>query len=398
MGKVSIVEGGEDVTITLNANSADISAGGNGENGTIVLKDNQGQEIVRLGRFSTSPKLAPYNGIMLKDSGGKVRISLNASAGDVIVGGNGKDGNLIIRDKEGNQVAEILVGLIRLSSPDGKQRFFVDQLGANLVIGGNGADGDISILPANSPAGILGKLNKPTIKLTGNNGQIWLYNKDGNDSIVIDPLYANLRLGGRDKGGDIVLYPKGFGLMPDDLPNKPFIHLNGEDSTIVLRKKVASDIDYEIVDSIVLDGKQGDIFLKNADCAEEFDISERDEIEPGMVMVLDQEGRLQQSRDAYDKKVAGVISGAGDYKPGIILDKQSPQTNRLPIALVGKAYCKVDAQYSPIEVGDLLTTSPTPGHAMKASDPLKAFGAVIGKALRPLEAEQGLIPILIALQ
>jgi hypothetical protein len=35
---------------------------------------------------------------------------------------------------------------------------------------------------------------------------------------------------------------------------------------------------------------------------------------------------------------------------------------------------------------------------MKASDQLKAFGAVIGKALRPLTAGQGLIPIVVALQ
>ena len=66
--------------------------------------------------------------------------------------------------------------------------------------------------------------------------------------------------------------------------------------------------------------------------------------------------------------------------------------------MVGKVHCKVDAQYSPIEVGDLLTTSPTLGHAMKASDPLKAFGAVLGKALRPLKEGQGLVPILVALQ
>lgn len=65
---------------------------------------------------------------------------------------------------------------------------------------------------------------------------------------------------------------------------------------------------------------------------------------------------------------------------------------------MGKVYCKVDAQFSPIEVGDLLTTSFTAGHAMKAYDPIKAFGAVIGKALRPLEGGKGLIPILIALQ
>jgi hypothetical protein len=140
------------------------------------------------------------------------------------------------------------------------------------------------------------------------------------------------------------------------------------------------------------------VILANADCAEDFDISGNEQIESGMVMVIDPEGRLQQSHQAYDKRVAGVISGAGCYKPGIILDKQAAQCNRMPVALLGKVYCKVDAQYSPIDVGDLLTTSPTPGHAMKADDPLKAFGAVIGKALRPLKEGQELIPILIALQ
>ena len=58
----------------------------------------------------------------------------------------------------------------------------------------------------------------------------------------------------------------------------------------------------------------------------------------------------------------------------------------------------MDAGSSSIEVGDLLTTSPTPGHAMKAEDPLRAFGAVIGKALRPWKEGTGMIPVLIALQ
>jgi len=107
---------------------------------------------------------------------------------------------------------------------------------------------------------------------------------------------------------------------------------------------------------------------------------------------------LQPSQTAYDKRVAGVISGAGDYKPGIVLDKQSSQSGRKPVALLGKVFCKVDAQFGAIAVGDLLTTSPTPGHAMKTNDPFKAFGAVIGKALRPLKEGQALIPILIALQ
>jgi hypothetical protein len=143
----------------------------------------------------------------------------------------------------------------------------------------------------------------------------------------------------------------------------------------------------------------GDIVLTNAaDCAEEFDVTDAAEIEPGTVMVLDQHGAVRSSCQAYDKKVAGVISGAGDYKPGMILDKKDASESRMPIALLGKVYCKVDAQYAPVEVGDLLTTSPTPGHAMKADDPFKAFGAVIGKALRPLPSGQAMIPVLIALQ
>jgi hypothetical protein len=142
----------------------------------------------------------------------------------------------------------------------------------------------------------------------------------------------------------------------------------------------------------------GDIRLINADCAEDFDVCGVNKVEPGTVMVLGDEGSLFESQRPYDKRVAGVVSGAGDYKPGIVLDKRQEPGNRQPIALMGKVFCKVDAQFGEIEIGDLLTTSPTPGHAMKTSDLFQAFGAVIGKALRPLASGHGLIPILIALQ
>jgi hypothetical protein len=142
----------------------------------------------------------------------------------------------------------------------------------------------------------------------------------------------------------------------------------------------------------------GDVCLDGSDCAEDFDIAGLEAVEAGTVMVIDKEGTLRRCQDAYDKKVTRVISGAGEYKPGLILGRRPSTSQRLPLALVGKVYCKVDAQFGPIEIGDLLTTSSTPGHAMKAADPLKAFGSVIGKALRPLDAGQGMIPILIALQ
>ncbi len=143
----------------------------------------------------------------------------------------------------------------------------------------------------------------------------------------------------------------------------------------------------------------GDIRLTNGeDCAEEFDVPGAQEIDAGTVMVINQNGGLQQSEHEYDRKVAGVVSGAGDYRPGIVLGKREASGERLAIALLGKVYCKVDARFSPIEVGDLLTTSPTQGHAMKAINPAQALGALIGKALRPLQDGQGLIPILVALQ
>ena len=142
----------------------------------------------------------------------------------------------------------------------------------------------------------------------------------------------------------------------------------------------------------------GDIFLKNADCAEDFDIAGAKSVEPGTVMVLGEDHALGQCHQPYDKRVVGVVSGAGDYEPAIVLDRRQSSNNRQPIALMGKVFCKADSRYGAIEVGDLLTTSPTPGHAMKTNDPLKGFGSVIGKALRPLKSGQGLIPILIALQ
>jgi hypothetical protein len=146
----------------------------------------------------------------------------------------------------------------------------------------------------------------------------------------------------------------------------------------------------------------GDIRLLNADCAEDFDVDELEveTVEAGTVMVLNKNGCLEPSYKEYDKRVAGVISGAAGFKPGIVLDRQLAQMNtqRRPIALLGKAYCKVDARNSPIEVGDLLTTSSTKGYAMKADDHTRVLGASIGKALKGLESGLGLIPILIALQ
>jgi hypothetical protein len=151
-------------------------------------------------------------------------------------------------------------------------------------------------------------------------------------------------------------------------------------------------------EKIRLNGDTGDVQLLGADCAEDFDVAETEKIGPGTVLVIDEESMLRPCKQPYDKKVAGVVSGGNGSNPGIILNKNGAKNKKLPIALSGKVYCKVDAKHSTIKVGDLLTTSSTPGHAMKADDPLKAFGAVIGKALESLHEGTGMIPVLVALQ
>jgi hypothetical protein len=140
----------------------------------------------------------------------------------------------------------------------------------------------------------------------------------------------------------------------------------------------------------------GDIRIAGADCAEAFEVVDRVKAEPGTVMVLDDSGGLRVSDRSYDTRVAGVVSGGGAYRPALLLDTPAAGGG-VPVALVGQTYCKVDATSAPIAVGDLLTTSNTPGLAMKADDPRRAFGAVLGKALAACTG-QGLIPILVTLQ
>ena len=138
-----------------------------------------------------------------------------------------------------------------------------------------------------------------------------------------------------------------------------------------------------------------------SDLAEPFNISLADSVEPGMVVCIDPEnpGELEISRRSYDRRVAGIISGAGGINPGMIMGQNGTKADgSTPVALTGRVYCLVDASNGSIEPGDLLTTSDIPGHAMKVTDYTKAQGAIIGKAMSSLEQGQGLVLVLVTLQ
>jgi hypothetical protein len=149
----------------------------------------------------------------------------------------------------------------------------------------------------------------------------------------------------------------------------------------------------------------GDIELTGAvrtvgrDCAEQFEVADTCQAEPGDVLVIGEDGRLMVTDKAYDQAVVGIVSGAGDERPGIILGGSRPVEGRYAaIALMGRVWCKVDAEFGAVKIGDLLTTSPTPGHAMKLADSRQGAGSIIGKALQPLKSGRGMILALATLR
>ncbi len=145
-----------------------------------------------------------------------------------------------------------------------------------------------------------------------------------------------------------------------------------------------------------------------ADVAENYDVapathnSTTIEPKPGMLVSIDprEVGKLIVSARASDRRVAGIISGAGDVKPGLVLGQPGTVADgEHPVANVGRVWCYADADAGgPIEAGDILTTSDTPGHAMRADDAARAPGATIGKAMSSLKQGKGLVLVLVSLQ
>ncbi len=138
-----------------------------------------------------------------------------------------------------------------------------------------------------------------------------------------------------------------------------------------------------------------------SDLSESFDINGDTEVEPGMVVCIDPDdvGRLIESREPYQHTVAGIVSGAGGIKPGMLMGQQgSVADGKHPVALTGRVWTWCDASSAPIEPGDLLTTSATPGHAMKVTDHERSNGAILGKAMSSLRSGRGMVLVLVGLQ
>jgi hypothetical protein len=275
------------------------------------------------------------------EADGVATIVLGGNTGAVFAGAAGHAGAVAIKDSTGIERITIKPEAITIFDDAGQ---IVLQLNAR---------GDVEL----------------TLGGPGKSGSVHVRDDQGEETAKLTGQGANLYLGGGSTDGDIWLFPEDGDQADTDTAT---IHLGGS---------------------------SGDIVLQNADVAEDFDVHDPAGLEPGTVVVIGEDARLRASTRSYDRRVAGVVAGnEGSPRPGIILGRSPSGHARLPVALAGRVACRVDATASPITAGDLLTTSATPGHAMKAEDPARGYGAIIGKALRSQPGGTGVIPILVALQ
>ncbi len=252
--------------------------------------------------------------------------------------GNGEDADFFVEDKDNNTIFNIDEG--------GQASFF-------------------------SPSGLeYVQLNEDT---TEGGGEFHLRNASGSNAVWMEASE-----GGTD-GAQMVLYD------------------STGSATIVLDAEFGVGGDGRITTEVLQ-------ITGGSDLSEQFDIQVSDRgfaPKAGYVVSIDANnpGELMVSGQAYDRTVAGVVSGAGDVQPGMLMGQQGTEADgRFPVALTGRVYVWVDADYGAVAPGDLLTTSDTPGHAMKVSNYDQAQGAILGKAMTSLESGQGLVLVLVTLQ
>jgi hypothetical protein len=135
-------------------------------------------------------------------------------------------------------------------------------------------------------------------------------------------------------------------------------------------------------------------------------MGERKSYEAGDVLVAssEREGSVECSSSRYDRRIIGVYS----TRPAVLGADKGGETRvdaqDVPVAITGIVPTKATAENGPILAGDLLTTSSTPGHAMKATPvvvggaEIYPAGTVLGKALTSLHGETGVVKVLVMLR
>lgn len=364
-GKTILSDNNGDDTVQIHACDPDFSNGhGGGGGGQIALTNTNGDTAILLDGYDAGKYAASI--IMYRDGTNDAAVKLVASEtgddGGQLVLRNSNDKNAAILDAESDNGAHLY-----LRSEDGSHRM------AELVATETGSDG----------------------------AQLVLRQADGKGGIQVDAESssgAKIRLYQDDYDDEVAGKEDDIGILID-------ANYTGTGTTGHGRIRVRNE---EGESTITLDadflgtGKgrvQTDILRIDggSDLAESFDVT-GSHPKPGFLVSIDpaNPGKLTVSTDANDPALAGVISGAGGIDPGLIMNQSgSIADGEYPVAMSGRVYCWVDADHGPVMPGDMLTTSPTPGHAMRVSRDGYVAGSVIGKAMTGLSHGRGLVLILV---
>lgn len=103
--------------------------------------------------------------------------------------------------------------------------------------------------------------------------------------------------------------------------------------------------------------------------------------DPGTVVVFGGEQELTTTTTFGDTRVAGIVTTNPAY---IMNGNLQNMGTSVCIALQGRVKCKVVGR---VNKGDLLTTSATPGYAVKSLNP--TVGTIVGKALENKDNPDG---------
>jgi hypothetical protein len=376
-----------------NAIAVDLDANGSA-GGLLSLRNTNGLVRAQIAGANTGGALTLYQA----DGGTGVFVDGDdTGAGSLLVNSTNARPRIFLDGNDGNG------GAIWVYNTNGVGRALVDGYGS----GGGGQfvayqnDGAIGawLLGDDSGAGALylyqadGAIGAVLDGDNGGAGLLNLRNTNGSNRVTLD----GQSIGG---GGEISVF--------DATGTETVEILGAESSTeggqIALRKAdgtttILIDADFNGDGRITTQELE---ITGGSDLSEQFDIkSVHETIRPGMLVCIDPErpGELVMSTKAYDRTAAGVVSGAGGVKPGMLMGQKGTKADgRHPVALTGRVYCMVDASHGAIKPGDLITTSDTPGHGMKVEDHTRAQGAIIGKAMTPLASGKGLVLVLVSLQ
>ncbi len=115
-------------------------------------------------------------------------------------------------------------------------------------------------------------------------------------------------------------------------------------------------------------------------------------VEPGDVVIISEysDVTVEKTDVAYDTRAAGIVSTAPGHTLGL-------GEGNVKLALAGRVPVKVTTENGSINRGDLLTTSSTPGHAMRCESRSACTGSIIGKAMENFYGDNGVITALVVL-